>query len=83
MIKRGVPGTELRLLQWANDWITAQAPGGRQIVLSPLQVQLTPAEVDRMHASMHEAHLGQFWQAWSLDPRTGRFTSVMKGSRTT
>jgi len=71
-------GDGYRLHQWANDWITADPPGGgRPVIAKPLNVELTEDETTVMAASYMrflngERHCGQFWHHWELI-EDGRF----------
>ena len=65
-------GDGYRLHQWANDWMTADPPGGgRPVIAKPLNVELTEDEYVRMSASYMrflagERHCGLFWVHWEL-----------------
>lgn len=68
-------GDGYRPRQWANDWITADAPaGGQHVVASPGNVELDDADLERFRA--HHARWtedgrtgGQFWRNWQIDGR--------------
>lgn len=71
---------ELRLHQWSNDWISADPVEPRDadkpMILSPMKVQLNPAEVATMRADEAAAHeawadnrtptSGTFWREWIM-----------------
>jgi hypothetical protein len=64
-------GDGYRLHQWANDWMTADAPDGAPVIAKPLNVQLDGDEQRRMRESYErfldgERHCGQFWHHWEL-----------------
>lgn len=63
-------GETVTLGQFANDWMTVREHP--TLVVSPLSVELTPEEVERVRSAPLE-HLGMFWSEWELDDGTGRF----------
>lgn len=71
-------GLELRLSQWANDWITAHPADGSVSlgggVFSPVELRCsTQEEIDQFNASRTDRNVGTFWREWEMDSK-GRFT---------
>jgi hypothetical protein len=72
-------GTPVRVIQWANDWVSIDGPGLGQSdrIVAPTRLELTPAEVAQFRMTMgaDSAGLGRFWSLWSLGDN-GRFVSL-------
>lgn len=94
---RVINGTrELTVVQWANDWITAdpleptKADEERSLVFSPQQVQLNADEVATLRVDQAQAaaqreagetpHTGTFWLEWSMSD-DGYFKRRMRYGR--
>lgn len=68
-------GFEVTARQWANDWISVDGVSPSRSILSPMQVRLTPGEVEKFRASQGSPNLGQFWKWWYLTD-DGLFTDL-------
>jgi hypothetical protein len=70
-------GTEVRVVQWANDWVSIDGPGltARDRIVKPTRLQLTPEEMVRFRESIGNANLGMFWKLWQIND-VGRFVSL-------
>lgn len=70
-------GTEVRVIQWANDWVSIEGPGlsAQDRIVAPTRLQLAPEEMKLFRESIGNANLGMFWQLWQLDDH-GRFISL-------
>ena len=72
-------GDGYRLRQWANDWISCDAPDGRPVIAKPLNVELDDDEYWRMRESyiawwqQGDRRCGQFWPTYRLRADDRRF----------
>jgi hypothetical protein len=82
LISGRLSGTQVRVIQWANNWVSIEAPtlGQRDRIVAPTRLELTPAEVIQFRASMGSSNLGHFWALWSLNDN-GRFVSLAEPRR--
>lgn len=66
MIKRYgyMRGQSFELVQFANDWISANAPNGELVILNPLNIEIEGAE--EMQRFLDEQHTGLFWSLYEL-----------------
>jgi hypothetical protein len=70
-------GTEVKVIQWANDWVSIEGPGlsARDRIVKPTRLELTAEEVQLFRVSIGRPNLGMFWKLWQLDDN-GRFVSL-------
>lgn len=61
--------------RWANDWISVRGVPGYRAILSPRNVRLSKAEIERFHASEGSPDVGKFWLWWRLED-DGTFTDL-------
>lgn len=72
-------GTQVRVIQWANDWVSIDGPGlgQRDRIVKPTRLELDETEVRQFRASMGNGNLGMFWKLWALGDN-GRFVSLVE-----
>jgi hypothetical protein len=82
IINGRLSGTEVRVIQWANDWVSIEGPGlaARDRIVKPTWLQLTPEETAAFRQSIGSTNLGMFWTLWQLDDH-GRFVSLASPRR--
>lgn len=70
-------GTEVKIIQWANDWVSIEGPGltTRDRIVKPTRLELTAEEMQSFRESIGRPNLGMFWQLWQLGDN-GRFVSL-------
>jgi hypothetical protein len=61
-------GTPVRVIQWANDWVSIDGPklSARDRIVKPTRLELNETEVRQFRASMGNTNIGHFWALWSL-----------------
>lgn len=71
-------GTEVKVIQWSNDWVSIEGPGlsARDRIVKPTRLELTAEEVRLFRESIGSANLGMFWKLWQLGDN-GRFVSLV------
>jgi hypothetical protein len=60
--------SEYKLCQWANDWITADGPNGRGVVLDPTKCIFTDAEMSMLCNPNNNYGSGCFWDRYEQAP---------------
>ena len=60
-------GERLTPHQFANNWISADGPDGRPVIVRPLSVSLDPEDVEFFQQRLDSAHVGFFWRVYTLD----------------
>lgn len=58
-------GEHLTPRQFANDWISAEDPDGRPVIVRPGAVELDPEDVD-LFINKDPRHVGRFWTLYTL-----------------
>lgn len=78
LITGRLAGTQVRVIQWANDWVSIDGPGlgQRDRIVAPTRLELNETEVRQFRASMGSTSIGHFWALWSLNDN-GRFVSLV------
>ncbi len=77
-LRKGQPtGPALTPISFANDWIQAKpADGAPQILRPQLVVLEEPGDFEFFTSRQDPQNVGKFWEQWTLDRVTGRFTAV-------
>lgn len=77
LITGRLAGTQVRVIQWANDWVSIEAPelAARDRIVKPTRLELDQTEVRQFRASMGSTNIGQFWALWGLNDN-GRFVAL-------
>lgn len=79
LITGRLAGTQVKVIQWANDWVSIEGPGlgPRDRIVKPTRLELDETEVRQFRDSQGSTHLGMFWKLWSLNDN-GRFVSLIE-----
>ena len=67
MIKRYgyMRGRSFRLVQFANDWISADAPNGQPVIVKPDCMRIESE--NELQQFLDAKHTGFFWMMWTID----------------
>ncbi len=64
-------GQSFRLVQFCNDWISADAPNGQPVILNPVAVTLETEE--EVNTFLNSDNPGIFWMLFEYVPEERRF----------
>lgn len=67
-------GAEAKLHQAANDWISADGPGGKSMIVNPTSVQLSREEIDELLSCAG----GFFWSHYRVAESGDRLVKVQR-----